>query len=74
MKITAIYATERKSISTTYTLAQKAINELRDDDEVYEFLSSSEGYHNGIVYENAKAFKKRFRLLSSKDIENCKDE
>ncbi|MDD7681774.1 MAG: hypothetical protein PUJ05_02265 [Clostridium sp.] len=36
MKITAIYATERKSISTTYTLAQKAINELRDDDKVYE--------------------------------------
>ena len=36
MKITAIYATERKGVSTTYILAQKAINELRDDDEVYD--------------------------------------
>ena len=36
MKITAIYATERKGVSTTYILAHKAINELRDDDEVYD--------------------------------------
>lgn len=36
MKITAIYATERKGVLTTYILAQKAINELRDDDEVYD--------------------------------------
>lgn len=38
MRITAIYSTERKSKSTTYNLAQTAINELRKDDEVYEFF------------------------------------
>ena len=45
MKITTIYATERKSISTTYTLAQKAINELRDDDKVYEFFLPKDMNH-----------------------------
>lgn len=45
MKITAIYATERKGVSTTYILAQKAINELRDDDKVYEFFLPKDMNH-----------------------------
>lgn len=38
MKITVIYATERKNNSTTYKLAQTAINTLRKNDEVREFF------------------------------------
>lgn len=38
MKITVIYATERKSCSTTYNLAQRVINKLKGNDEVYEFF------------------------------------
>ena len=36
MKITVIYATPRKAKSTTYHLAQKAIESLKGDDEVVE--------------------------------------
>lgn len=38
MIITAIYATERKKLSTTYNMAQSVINELKENDEVYEYF------------------------------------
>lgn len=38
MKITVIYATGRKNISTTYNLAKKAIEELKENDDVFEFF------------------------------------
>lgn len=37
MKITVVYATLRKTQSTTYQLAQRVIAHLKEDDEVVEF-------------------------------------
>lgn len=45
MKITVIYSTERKEVSTTYTLTQEAINKLRRNDEVYEFFLPKDMNH-----------------------------
>lgn len=38
MKITVIYGTGRKGISSTYNLAQKVIDRLKENDEVHEFF------------------------------------
>lgn len=52
MKITAIYSTGRKTRSSTYNLAQVAIDKLKGDDEVYEFFLPKDMDHfcNGCFY------------------------
>ena len=45
MKLVVIYGTSKKERSTTYNLAQKAIEVLREDDEVSEIWLSKDMNH-----------------------------
>ena len=45
MKITVLYATNKKQTSSTYQLAQTAIQELSQGDDVYEFSLLTEMKH-----------------------------